>query len=189
MKKIKYAFLCLFLSGCIFGVSQTSKFYSLTTIETMPVSQSEDLFIGVDKVDLPKYMDRAQIVTQNKNGRQVLISEYNRWVESPSVLCTRILTQNLNYLLPKSDAKIRTLGSEKFDRRVWVQVVQMDGVLGQQAKLSAWFTIKNTKGKTIVHQKFTDKIEIGKTYDDLVVGYSKLWSKLSQDIAKQLIQK
>jgi uncharacterized lipoprotein YmbA len=118
-----------------------------------------------------------------------LISEYNRWIESPSVLCTRILTQNLNHLLPKSDVKIRTLGSEKFDRRVWVQVIQMDGVLGQQAKLSAWFTIKNTKGKTIVHQKFTDKIEIGKTYDDLVVGYSKLWSKLSEDIAKQLIQK
>lgn len=189
MKKIKYAFLCLFLSGCIFGVSQTSKFYSLTTIETMPVSQSENLFIGVDKVDLPKYMDRAQIVTQNKNNTEVLISEYNRWIESPSVLCTRILTQNLNHLLPKSDAKIRTLGSEKFDRRVWVQVIQMDGVLGQQAELSVWFTIKNTKGKTIVRQKFADKIKIGKTYDDLVVGYSKLWSKLSEDIAKQLIQK
>jgi uncharacterized lipoprotein YmbA len=125
MKKIKYAFLCLFLSGCIFGVSQTSKFYSLTTIETIPVSQSEDLFIGVDKVDLPKYMDRAQIVTQNKNGRQVLISEYNRWIESPSVLCTRILTQNLNYLLPKSetvyvciDGKMRGIGSESCGPRL-----------------------------------------------------------------------
>ena len=189
MKKIKYAFLCLFLSGCIFGVSQTSKFYSLTPIESKSVSQSADLFIGVDKVDLPKYMDRAQIVNQNKNDTEVFISEYNRWIESPSVLCTRILTQNLNNLLPKSEAKIRTIGGEKFDRRVWVQVIQMDGILGNQAELTAWYTIKNKDGKTIIRQKFSDKIEIAKTYDDLVIGYSKLWEKLSQDIAEHLIQK
>ena len=49
--------------------------------------------------------------------------------------------------------------------------------------------IKNKDGKTIIRQKFADKIEIAKTYDNLVVGYSKLWEKLSQDIAEHLIQK
>ena len=38
-------------------------------------------------------------------------------------------------------------------------------------------------------KSFADKIEIAKTYDNLVVGYSKLWEKLSQDIAEHLIQK
>ena len=187
MKLIPYAFLCLFLSGCIFGVSQTPKFYSLTPEEQNPVSKSIHLFIGVDKISLPKYMDRPQIVTLNEKNPEVFISEYNRWIESPSVLCSRTLSQNLNNLLPKSESKIRSVGSEKFDRRVWIEVVKMDGVLGQKAELTAWYTIKDKNSKTISHQKFSKEIKIGKTYEDLINGYSKLWADLSQNIAQSLI--
>lgn len=186
MKIIKYAFLCLFLSGCIFGVSKTSTFYTLTSNIQTPFNNQYDAFIGIDKISLPKYMDRPQIVTLEPDGTEVSVSEFNRWIESPSVLCTRALTENLSSLLPKSQVKIRQLGSEKFDRYIWVEVIKMDGTLGKTADLQAWYTIKNKYGKTVLRQKFTDQITIKNTYSDLVNGYSKLWENLSLVIARHL---
>ena len=189
MRFLKIVVACLFLSAGIFGTSQSAKFYTLTSPDEAVISKKCNAFVGVGRVQLPKYMDRPQIVVQNKDTPEMVVSEYNRWVEAPAVLTTRVLTNDLSTLLPKAQIKMRQNVTEKYDMFVTVEVVNMNAVLGEKAGVEAWFTIKDNAGKLLTRQKFSGEVKIGKNYDDLINGYSTLWMQLSQNIARQLVKR
>lgn len=187
MKLIKILIPCLLLGACL-GTSQQSKFYTQTVASTGAVSADFASFVGVNRIQLPKYIDRPQMVTQQADSAQVTISEYNRWVEFPSVLATRAVTENLGFLLPASQIKVNQLRGEKYDWTVSVEIVKMNAILGDKAEIEAWFTIKNRSGQQVVHQKVTKTALIGKSYDDMAKGYSQLLAAISRDIAEVLIR-
>lgn len=189
MKLIKIIIPCLFFSACMFGTSKNAKFYTQVATSAGAISSDYTAFVGVNRVQLPKYIDRPQIVTQQKDSVQINISEYNRWVELPSVLATRALTEDLSLLLPAAQVKMTPSHGEEFERVISVEIVKMDAVLGEKAELVAWYTIKNNSKKVLTQQKFANSVVIGKTYDDLVNGYNQLLDKLSQEIAAALIEK
>lgn len=188
MRFFQLILLCFLLSACVFGTSQSSKFYTLTSQLNEAVSDSYKTFVGVSRIQLPKYVDRPQIVTQKADSNEVIISEYNRWLESPSILATRALTENLSTLLPAAQIKIRQAVAEKFDKTVTVEIIKMNAVLGEQVELDAWYIIKNKEDKVLVRRKFADIVKIGKSYNDLATGFSQLLNKLSQDISRSLIK-
>ena len=76
MKIIKIIIPCLLLGACVFGTSKNAKFYTMTATPASAVSVDYNAFVVVNRVQLPKYVDRAQIVTQYKDSAQVNISEY-----------------------------------------------------------------------------------------------------------------
>ena len=145
--------------------------------------------MGINRIQLPKYIDRPQMLTQLKNSAQIHVSEYNRWVEQPSVLATRVLTENLSVRLPAAQIKMNQLRGEHFDRTVSIEITKLDAVLGDKAEMVVWYTIKDKAGQVLVHQKFAATVLLGKTYDDLAKGYSELLANLSQAIANALIKK
>ena len=189
LRLLKLLTLCFVLTACVMGTSQNAKFYTITSQPTDSISASYKSFVGVTRIQAPKYMDRPQIVTQNQNSPEMVVSEYNRWVENPSVLATRALVENLSALLPSAQIKMDSFGLEKFDKVVSVEIVKMNAIFGEKATLEVWYTIKNKNGKLLTHQKFIDSVKIGNNYDDLAVGYSHLLGGLSQDIARNLIEK
>ena len=187
MRLFKLLSLCFLLSACVFGTSPEAKFYTLSSLGGKAVSNEYQSFVGVNRIRLPKYIDRPQIVTQKSNSSEVVISEYNRWADSLSVLVTRTLTEDLTVFLPKAHIKTRS-SSEKFDVIIAVEVVKMNAVLNEYVELDAWYMIKDKTGKLLTRQKFKNKVNIGDTYDDLATGYSQLWKKLAQNIARNLIK-
>ncbi len=189
MKLIKIIIPCLLLGACMFGTSKNAKFYTLKATAMQPVSSNYTGFVGVNRIQLPKYIDRPQIVTQQKKSAQVKISEYNRWVEAPSILASRVLAENLSILLPRAQIKMSQFKGGNFDKTVSVEIIKMNAVLGERAELSAWCMIKDKSGKIQTRQKFEYTLPIGKTYDDLAQGSSQLLAQLSQEIAATLIEK
>ncbi len=189
MRILKIFMPCLFLGACMFGTSKNAKFYTLKTTAAQPVSANYTEFVGVSRVQLPKYIDRPQIVTQQKDSAQVHISEYNRWVEFPSVLATRALVEDLSILLPSAQIKTQQFKGGEFDRAITVEIIDLGAVLGEEARLVAWCTVKDKSGRIQNRQKFEYAIFVGKTYDELAQGYSQLVANLSQDIARSLIKK
>ena len=187
MKRIKYLFICLFLSACIFGTSQNSKFYSFLPQSGKVLSSSYTNSVGIGRVLLPKYMDKPQIVTQSTDSAEVILSEYNRWIEAPSVLCQRSVIDNLSAALPRAQIQAQQFGTQKFDIRISIEVIKMDGILGDKANLQAWYTITKQDGQVLLRKKFLQNLSVGKTYDDLVQGYSILWHNLSYEMAKSLL--
>lgn len=189
MKIIKIIIPCLLLNACIFGTSKNAKFYTMTPAQGAAISADYNASVGVGRVQLPKYADRAQIITQYKDSAQIKISEYNRWVEAPATLATRVLTEDLSDLLPSAKITENRFKRGATDWIVAVELVEMNAVLGQKAEFTAWYTIKDGTGKVKTYQKFTDSVVIGKTYDALAQGYSQLLMKLSQAIAASLVAK
>ena len=189
MKLIKIIIPCLLFSGCLLGNSKSSKFYTQSPVAAEAISTEYKAFVGVNKIQLPKYIDRPQIVTQQKNSAQVTISEYNRWVEYPSLLATRVLIEDLNDLLPTAKIKMNLLKGEQFDKLISVEIIEVTAVLDDKAEMIAWYTIKNDSGKVLTQQKFESSVQIGKTYDDVAKGYSHLLAQLSQAIAQVLLKK
>lgn len=190
MRLIQLFILCLFLNACMFGTSKTAKFYTMT-VSPAQVASSEDYtgFVGINRIQLPKYMDRPQIVTEQKNSAQVNMSEYHRWAEAPSVLATRVLAESLSTQLPAAQVKASQSKGEEFDRTVFVEVSRLDAVLGEKAEIVAWYTIKSDPKKVIAREKFIGTVQIGKTYDDVALGYSQLLAGLSREIAATLVKK
>ena len=188
MKLIKIIIPCILLGGC-FGTSQQATFYTQSAVASQVVSADYTAFVGVNRIILPKYMDRPQIATQLKDSVQINMSEYNRWVESPSILATRVLIEDLSIHLPAARIKINQFNNEDFDSVVSVEIVKLNAVLGEKAELVAWYTVKGHTSKKPAHYKFQSAVQIGTTYDDLVKGYEKLLEQLSQDIAGALIKK
>ena len=189
MRLLKIVIPCLLLGGCVFGTSQNAKFYTQSALSTQTLSADFTSSVGVNRIQLPKYIERPQMVTQNKDSAQVTISEYNRWVESPSVLATRALVENLSALFPSARVKENHWKGDKFDRTVTVEISKLNAVLGDQAELCAWYMVKNKDGAILTQQKFTGTVQIGKTYDDLAQGCNQLLAQLSREIAGSLIQK
>ncbi|WP_428075726.1 PqiC family protein [Candidatus Avelusimicrobium luingense] len=189
MRIVKIIIPCLLLNACIFGTSKNAEFYTLTPTDTPALSADYVTFVGVNRVQLPKYVERPQIVVQRKNSTQVNISEYHRWVESLSILATRVLTEDLSVLLPSAQIKQNRYKGEEFDRTVTVEIVNMDAVLGEKAEITAWYVVKDKADKVQIRNKFKRDVPVGKTYDELVQGYSQLLAELSQEIAQRLIQK
>lgn len=189
MKFIKIIIPCLLLNACMFGTSKNAKFYTQSATSTRTVSADYTAFVGVNRVQLPKHIDRPQIVTQQKDSLEINISEYNRWIDLPSVLVTRVVTEDLSVLLPAARVKTNQSKAEIFDRIVAVEINKMDTVLGDKAELVGWYTIKDHSKKTLTQQKFSYTVQIGKTYEDVAQGYSRLLDELSQEIATALIKK
>ncbi len=188
MRLIKIIIPCLLLNACLLGTSKNAKFYAISAVPTQVVSEQYKASIGINRVQLPKYMDRPQIVTQRKNSTQVNISEFNRWVEGPAVLSTRALAENLNTLLPAAQINQTRFKGGDFSRTVTVEITKMSAVLGEQAALVAWCTIKGRGEQEQIHQRFEYAVPVGKTYDDLVQAYNQLLADLSHDIATILIK-
>ena len=189
MKFIKIILPCLLLGGCLFGTSKEAKFYTQSVMPKNIVSADYTAFVGVNRIQLPKYIDRPQILTQLKDSVQINMSEYNRWVETPSILKTRVLTENLSALLPSAKIKMTQAKGEVFDFTISVEIVKLNAVLEEKAELIAWYIVKDKQGKILINQKFEGLVEIDKTYDDIALGYSQLLGQLSQEIAGALIKK
>ena len=187
MKLIKIIIPCLLLTAC-FGSSKQAKFYTQTAASAQAISADFTSLVGVNRIQLPKYVDRPQMITQQKDSTQVIISEYNRWVEFPAVLATRVVTEDLGLLLPAAQVKMNQLKGDKFDWTVSVDIVKINAVLGSQAEMVAWYTLKDKSGNVLTHQKFAQTVEIGNSYDDVAKGYSQLLAVLSQEIAAVLIK-
>ena len=189
MKKIAIFALCLLLGACMFGTSQTAKFYTLPLPPTVRTSSADYTgFVGISRVQLPKYVDRPQIVTKQKDSAQITISEYNRWAEDLSVLTARALAEDLSALLPKAQIKASQSKGEEFDKIIFVEISKLDAVMGENAEITAWYMVKNSSKQVTARQKFTSTVQIGKTYDDVAKGYSELLGQLSQQIAASLLK-
>ena len=189
MKIIKIFIPCLLLGACVFGSSKNAKFYTMTATPGTAISVDYNASVGVNRVQLPKYADRPQMITQYKDSAQIKISEYNRWVEPPATLMTRVLAEDLSVLLPSAQIKENRYKKRANGYVVIVEIAEMNAVLGKKAELVARYTIQDGAGKVQTYQKFTSSVSIGKTYDELAQGYSQLLMKLSQAIASSLIAK
>lgn len=172
--------------GC--SSSKPSRFYLLAPVSSERLPAEPCVSLGVGPVKLPEYLDRSQIIT--RTGRnELLFAQRDRWAEPLSDTSPRIMAQNFSRLLCTKTILVYPYRStDPFDYRVEVNVMRMDGRLGHEAVLEAWWSVSGSVAKKIAVSKrsvFVESLQ-GDRYEDFVEAQDKAVAALCREIAEAI---
>jgi len=178
-------------SGC--ASSPSSRFYILSALDTMSPEMKlpEDercLSIGIGPINIPDYLDQPKIVTRSALN-EVALAEFDRWAERLRDSLARVLAKNLSTLLCiKTVTFFPWRGVISFDYRVEMEVLRMDGSLGGNVSLEAWWMVFSGDGKRMLLAKKSSFNEVvgGQDYRSLVAAQSRALGHLSLEIAEAI---
>lgn len=176
------------LFGC--ATSPPSRFYLLSSVDTTdpqikPSAEDRCLSIGIGPIRIPDYLDRPQIVTRGTSS-EIVLAEFDRWGEPIKDNLIRTLAKNLSVLLcTDTIAFFPWKGGIPIDYRIEMEVLRLDGSLGGNVSLEAWWVIFNGNGKKMLFSKKSNITEMvgGQDYRSLVAAKGRAIGHLSRDIA------
>ena len=186
------AIVAIFFGGCL-GRSQTPRFYTLSPIQEDQVlsrrkSPAHHAVIGIGPVKLADYLDESQIITRTGNN-QLVKAEFHRWAGSIDDNLTNVLADNIGLLLPTDRIyRYPWRTSVPIDYQVLVDVVRLDGRLGEAAWLVARWSVLSSPEKKLVKMNRSSMREPvrGEDYAAVVAAQSRALARLSQDIAEAI---
>ena len=181
----------LILWGC--ASTPPTRFYTLSPLpgsEKPGGSGSERcVSIGIGPVKIPGYLDQTGIVT-HLSQNEYRVGEFSRWSEPLEENISRILAANLTSLLcTEIVSTFPWKGSVPMDYRVFVEIVRMDGSLGESAVFDAsWTIFDNAEKRKLLLAKQTHYKETpsGKGHEAYVAAQSRNLGALSREIAEAI---
>ena len=180
------AVMLVVAGGCV--PTRLSRFYLLTPMtEAAQASQpaDRDLAVGLTSIDLPQYLDRPQIASR-AGDNQLNLAEFDRWAEPLRKNFTRVLAENLSFLLSTDHVVVYPKKHvTKVDYFVTVDVIRFDGSPSGEASLSArWMILDGNSGSVLEIDKSSYVRPVGaNTYDALAAALSRTLEQFSRDLA------
>ena len=187
------------LGGCLGkGTQDATKYYLLQPIASSATGEqsgAEDggFSVGVGPVRLREYLDRPQIVTRSGEN-EILIDHFRHWGEPLGDNFAANLAQNLAILLETHKLALWPWGRKiaGVDYQVMVDVIRFDGVLGQEAVLSArWYIFiydqedKDPRDIAPRRSTFTAPM-VDDSHEALVAAMSKTLQDFSMEVAEAI---
>lgn len=156
------------LAGCA-GTPPT-KFYTLNAVAandvTLPTRATKQaLAIGVGPVELPRYLDRPQIVTR-ASGNEFDVAEFDQWAEPLKDNFSRVLAENLSLMLATDRVIVFPWKrAHKIDYQVTVDVTRFIGTAGGTSSLVARWRVLSGDGKQELLVRRSEFSETASTQD------------------------
>jgi uncharacterized lipoprotein YmbA len=184
-----HAVILAALTGCA-GASDPTRFYVLGPVDGTPATprpaSARDLKVGVRAVELPRYLERPQIVTRASANRLEL-AEFHQWGAPLRLAMPTVLAENLARQLPSDQVQVfpwsRTFTP---DAQVLVEISQLEGALNADSKLTARWRILGRNGTEVRAGTSRLTEPSGGDYESLVAAHSRLLGALSREIAEVL---
>ncbi|MFH0935826.1 MAG: PqiC family protein [Candidatus Omnitrophota bacterium] len=181
----------LTLPGCIsVPNSPTPRFYTLNAMEEIPPGEKfnipSDMIIGVGPVKIPEYLNRPQIVTQDKD-KMLAFAQFDRWGESLDIGLERLIAENLTAMLSGATLKMFPWNlAIPVSYQVIIEVLQLESELDKDLFFVVqWAVIENEKMVLIKTSEFRRAID-PHSYSGLARTLSAVCASLSNEIAGTL---
>ena len=178
------------LAGCL--GSAPTHFYALRSASGdasgPPLAAHPELGLAVGPVELPRYLDRPELVTQDASDR-LIVADAHRWGGSLRTDILRVVADDLGRLL--GTARVAVYPSEprfRADYRVLLDVRDLQGKPGESVILLARWTVASMRDGSALAVEET-RIEqpiASASYDDLVAADSAAFGSLSRQIAEKI---
>jgi uncharacterized lipoprotein YmbA len=182
------------LTGCR-GSTPPVRFYTLNpVIESSDgekqVNVRENLAVGVGPMEIPKSIDRPQLVTRTAPN-VLYVDEFHRWAGSLREEFLRALTANLAILL-KTD-QVTAYPWEDYFRptyRIFLDVHRFDGQPGDRIVLDVTCTVTDREGRRslFVHKSRIEETITETDFGAFVSAKNKTIAKLSRELAQIIIK-
>ncbi len=190
-RQVAIIFLAVILAGCLGGPSPPTNFYMLSPLSqtqagpTAATAESR-IRIGLVTVVIPEYLNRNEIVV-NLDNTIYQLAEFDKWAEPLSDNLTRVLEENLNNLLQTDSINV-FLASESsilFDYRLEVDVLRLDGNLGDQVTLVAQWALLEAEQDDLklIRRSGFNQQAADNTYKELVLAKSGVIEQLCREMA------
>jgi uncharacterized lipoprotein YmbA len=184
----------MILSGCT--STPATRFFVLSSVsgsERARNPEAERCFsIGIGPVKLPEYLNQPEIVTRITQN-ELRLDEFARWAEPLDDNISRALAKNLLSLLCiRRIAIFPWRGGTPIDYRIDVDVIQMDGILGESASLgvtwSIWDGTDRKKSPLLTKRStYREPTGGGEDYGTFVSAQSRNLTSLSREIAETIL--
>ncbi len=180
----------VFLAGCRSSTPPV-EFYTLSPLTSVSEADKvaglrDNIAVGVGPLQIPNIIDRPQIVTRI-GPNKINVDEFHRWAGSVYEDFLRVVTMNLSTLL-QSSLVVAFPWEDYFDPdyRIYMEVQQFDGRLGQYAQLVITWTIttQETREILLVRKSLIREPVRGEDYDAFVAAKSRILATLSRQIAQ-----
>jgi len=185
------AFTCaLTLAGCL-GSTPTN-FYALRSASGdaagPPLAAHPELGLAVGPVELPRYLDRPELVTQDASDR-LIVADAHRWGGSLRTDILRVVADDLGRLL--GTARVAVYPAEprfRADYRVLIDVRELQGTPSERVTLLVRWTVASMRdgGAVAVEETRIEQPVASASYDDLVAAQSAAFGTLSSRIAEKI---
>jgi len=181
------------LTGCR-SASSPIEFYTLTPLigvaeADQAAGPGKAVAVGVGPLQMPKIIDRPQIVSRTGvNG--INVDEFHRWGGSLYEDFLTVLTLNLSALL-RSNMVAAYPWEEYFDPdyRIYLEVYQFDGRLGEYALLNITWTITGRRSDNLlrVRNSVIKEAVQSEDYEAFVAAKSRILASLSREMASEIM--
>ena len=190
MKRLTISLCAVLASGC-FGAAKPVEFYTLRPVASVgspaPAS-SAGLGIAVGPIQLPKYLDRPELVLRDGEHRLTL-DEWHRWGGSLRTDILRVVADDLGTLLDTS--RIAVYPAEPrfpLDYRILIDVHEFEGTFGKSVRLRVyWSVLAGDVMKAVdVEASVVEQPVASESWADFVAAYSAALGTVTQEIAARL---
>jgi len=186
--------LCATLAAC--ATSEPSRFYTLTPPPPPDraepaagaVTRQAPLNVALSPVQVPRYLDRPQLVTRS-DANTLELAEFDKWSEPLSDMIGRVLAEDLSRRL--ADARIFLLPVRQavpIERIVDIQVMRFDADAAGLVTLDARWQAFSEGGRKLMAAEVTlvrePAAQAGKAA--VVAAMSRALSRLAAEIAEAL---
>ncbi len=185
--------LVLALSGCLPVTSTPApRFYMLHALERSQVSKKFDIAAGtvivVGPVKIPKYMDRPQIVTRNRDNT-LKFAQFDRWGEALDQALARMIAEDLSLMMPQAVCEMFPANyAIPYKYQVIVDVVHLTNRLNEDlAFVTQWSVLDSCANKMLLSKRSEFRMRIApQNYFGLTDALSQGCASLSSEIAEAL---
>ncbi|MBD5398120.1 hypothetical protein HDR60_01275 [bacterium] len=182
MKKLILVTILAFITGCISAPTATPEnYYTLQSINSESLSNNT-ISIGVESPNIPAYLDKSQIIIEDKDASILQINEKERWIEPFGKLLERTITNDFYTYLPNAIISNPLINPEKTDYNISIQINKLGGPLNGTLTLDSIYTIQNNKTKNTYQKRVILNEKCGPTY----LEFTNTVSKLVNDMVKQI---
>ena len=176
--------------GCL-GSSTPPAFYALRPMEPAAATASaapSELGIVVGPIEIPRYLDRPEIVTLGGAHRLDVWDEH-RWGGSLRTDMLRAMSDDLGTLLGTTRVAVYPVEPPfPVDHRVLLDVLAFEGVLGRSVVLhTRWSVVPAAGDRGAVLGEFRVEQPVASaSFEDLVAAESAALGALSRELAARI---
>ena len=179
-------------AGCLGGAALEPQYFTLTVPSAdsaQPLAQRPELGLVLGQVELPRYLDRAELVTRSgAHGLRVWNSV--RWGGSLKTDVQRVVADDLSRLLGTS--RIAVYPSEArfpVSYRILLELLELGSAPGHPVVLRARWTIAGADGRALaVGATGLEQVPASASWEDYVAAHGVALSALTAEIAARIAE-
>ena len=178
------------VTGCLGGSAADPEYFTLSAAagpNLAPVATRPQLGLVLGQVELPRYLDRSELVTRSGPHR-LLVWNLERWGGSLRTDVQRVVADDLARLL--GTTRIAVYPAEArftVSYRVLLELLELGSAPGQPVVLRARWTLASADGRALAaSETSTQQPPASASWEDYVAAQRAALGVVTHEIAEQI---